>query len=77
MFPAGLAVQARQGVNVSAGCNASTELYGTVFRPTVHEEIYGFEDLPRAVREMHRNAQTGIAIVRVAGEMPEKVRTLV
>ena len=30
------------------GCNACTELYGSVFRPTVHQEIYPFEDLPRA-----------------------------
>ena len=42
------------------GCNAGTELYGSVFRPTVHEEIYPFEDLPRALREMHQNTQTGI-----------------
>ena len=48
------------------GCNAATELYGRVFQPTVHEEIYAFEDLPRALREMHQNTQTGIPIVRVA-----------
>jgi NADPH:quinone reductase-like Zn-dependent oxidoreductase len=60
-----------------AGCAAATELYGTVFRPTVHEEIYDFESLPRALREMHQNTQTGIPIVRVAREMPEAVRRLV
>ncbi|GIW42640.1 MAG: hypothetical protein KatS3mg076_3217 [Candidatus Binatia bacterium] len=59
------------------GCNACTELYGVVFRPTVHKEIYAFEDLPRALREMHQNVQTGIPIIRVAKEMPEKVRHLV
>jgi NADPH:quinone reductase-like Zn-dependent oxidoreductase len=58
------------------GCNACTELYGSVFRPTVHEEIYAFEDVPRALGEMHRNVQTGIPIVRVAKAMPESVRAL-
>jgi NADPH:quinone reductase-like Zn-dependent oxidoreductase len=58
------------------GCNASTELYGSVFRPTVHEEIYAFEDVPRALSEMHRNTQTGIPIIRVAKTMPESVRSL-
>src|SRR5262249_26249882 len=42
------------------GCNACTELYGNVFRPTVHKEIYPFEDVPRPLREMHQNRQTGI-----------------
>lgn len=107
VFPAGLAVLARAGVNVSAGwqlgqkvgfdsallsvkqvtldhthydtivgCNAATELYGSVFRPTVHRETYAFEELPRALREMHQNSQTGIPIVRVATEMPQSVRSL-
>jgi NADPH:quinone reductase-like Zn-dependent oxidoreductase len=107
VFPAGLAVLARQGVNVSAGwqldkrisydsaalsvkqvtlehvhletvegSNAATELYGTVFRPAIHAEIYSFADLPRAVRELHQNMQTGIPIVRVAEEMPAAVRSL-
>jgi crotonyl-CoA carboxylase/reductase len=60
-----------------AGCNACTELYGTVFRPTVHREIYPFEDLPRATREMHENVQTGIPIVRVAEKMPASVQGLI
>ena len=59
------------------GCVAATELYGTVFRPTVHHEIYSFEDLPRAMHEMHLNVQTGIPIIRGAEEMPEKVRGLI
>jgi NADPH:quinone reductase-like Zn-dependent oxidoreductase len=59
------------------GCEATTELYGRVFRPTVHDEIYAFEDLPRAFEEMHQNTQTGIPILRVADEMPEAVRKLV
>jgi NADPH:quinone reductase-like Zn-dependent oxidoreductase len=59
------------------GCNACTELYGSVFRPTVHREIYAFADLPRAVREMHQNTQTGIPIVRVADDLPESVGKLV
>lgn len=57
-----------------AGCRACTELYGSVFRPTVHREIYAFAELPRALREMHQNTQTGIPIVRVAAEMPPAVR---
>ncbi len=59
------------------GCRAATELYGTVFRPTVHEEIYPFEALPRCMQEMHENVQTGIPIVRVAKEMPKAVERLV
>jgi NADPH:quinone reductase-like Zn-dependent oxidoreductase len=108
VFAAGLAVLARQGVNVSAGwqlekriqydsaalsvkqvtlehvhletvegSNAATDLYGTVFRPAIHNEIYPFADLPRAVRELHQNLQTGIPIVRVAEQMPDAVRALV
>lgn len=107
VFAAGLAVAARQGVNVSAGwqlsqvveynstlmsvkqvtldhthyetvdgCWAATELYGRVFKPTVHREIYPFEDLPRAFAEMHANSQTGIPIIRVAKQMPEAVAAL-
>jgi crotonyl-CoA carboxylase/reductase len=104
VFAAGLAVTARQAVNVSAGwqlsqvveynstlmsvkqvtldhthyetidgCWAATELYGKVFRPTVHKEIYAFEDLPRAMHEMFLNVQTGIPIVRVAKDLPASV----
>jgi crotonyl-CoA reductase len=104
VFPAGLAVAARQGVNVSAGwqlsqhvtynstlmsvkqvtidhmhyetipgCGAATELYGRVFKPTLHREIYAFEDLPRAMHEMHANTQTGIPIIRVARDLPAAV----
>ena len=107
VYPAGLAVTAREGVNVSAGwqlskavqydsallsvrqitldhthyetlagCEAATELYGRVFKPTVHKEIYAFEDLPRAFHEMHENTQTGIPIIRVATDMPDAVANL-
>ena len=58
------------------GCRAATALYGSVFRPTVHEEIYAFEDLPRCMQEMHENGQTGIPIVRVAKELPPSVARL-
>jgi crotonyl-CoA carboxylase/reductase len=58
------------------GCEAATELYGTVFKPTVHGEIYAFEDLPRALEEMHQNTQTGIPIIRVAEELPAAVAAL-
>jgi crotonyl-CoA carboxylase/reductase len=107
VFAAGVACQARMGVNVSAGwqisqkleysspqlsvrqitldhthyetppgCAAATELYGNVFRPIIHREVYSFEDLPRAFQEMHQNVQTGIPIVRVAKEMPAAVEPL-
>ena len=107
VFPAGLAVAARAGVNVSSGWQLSqqvtynstlmsvkqvtidhthyetvegvasaTALYGSVFKPTVHGEIYAFEDLPRALHELHKNTQTGIPIVRVARELPASVRDL-
>ncbi len=107
VFAAGLAVAAREGVNVSAGWQldasvkynsagastkqitldhvhyetlpgvaAATELYGKVFKPTVHDEIYKFEDLPRAMSEMHRATQNGIPIVRVAADMPATVKNL-
>ncbi|HVV35425.1 MAG TPA: zinc-binding dehydrogenase [Acidimicrobiales bacterium] len=58
------------------GCEAATELYGKVFRPTVHKEIYSFEDLPRCFKEMHDNTQTGIPIIRIAEEMPDSVKGL-
>ncbi len=59
------------------GCKAATELYGTVFKPTVHREIYAFEALPRCMHEMFLNVQTGIPIVRVAKTMPTAVQPLV
>jgi len=59
-----------------AGCGAATELYGSVFKPTIHKEVYAFEDLPRCMQEMHHNTQTGIPIVRVAKELPAAVRAL-
>jgi crotonyl-CoA carboxylase/reductase len=58
------------------GCSAATELYGRVFRPAVHREIYAFQDLPRAMEEMHQNVQTGIPIVRVAEDLPKSVAKL-
>ena len=60
-----------------AGVEAATELYGNVFRPTIHHEIYGFEDLPRCIVEMQENTQTGIPIIRIADEMPKKVSQLI
>ena len=107
VFEAGLAVQARMGVNVSAGwqlsqvvtynstvqsvkqvtidhthyetppgCEAATELYGSVYKPTIHSEIYSFDDMPRCFVEMHDNTQTGIPIIRVADDMPASVQHL-
>ncbi|MGH7289554.1 MAG: zinc-binding dehydrogenase [Myxococcota bacterium] len=107
VFAAGLAVAAREGVNVSAGwqlsqaveynstlmsvkqvtidhthyetvegCTAATALYGRVFKPTVHKEIFAWDDLPRAHAEMHHNTLTGIPIVRVADRLPDAVKKL-
>jgi len=59
------------------GIEAATSLYGKVFKPTIHSEIYAFEDLPRSIVEMQANKQTGIPIIRVADEMPEAVRKLI
>jgi len=59
------------------GANAATKLYGRVFKPTVHREIYAFADLPRAIEEMHENTQTGIPIVRIASEMPAAVAGII
>jgi NADPH:quinone reductase-like Zn-dependent oxidoreductase len=59
------------------GCEAATELYGKVFKPTVHREIYAFADLPRAMAEMHEAVQTGIPVVRIADDMPNAVKALV
>ena len=59
------------------GIEAATSLYGSVFKPTIHSEIYSFEDLPRSIVEMQANQQTGIPIVRVAEEMPSAVQHLV
>jgi len=58
------------------GCWAATELYGRVFKPTIHDEIYAFEDLPRCFVEMHNNEQTGIPIVRVAKDLPDSVKAI-
>ena len=59
------------------GVEAATELYGSVFRPTIHHEIYAFEDLPRCIVEMQENTQTGIPIIRIAEQMPEKLAQLI
>jgi len=58
------------------GVAAATELYGKVFKPTIHKEIYSFDDLPRCMQEMHKNTQTGIPIVRIARELPAKVASI-
>jgi NADPH:quinone reductase-like Zn-dependent oxidoreductase len=58
------------------GCKAATELYGSVFKPTVHKEIYSFEEFPRCIREMHENTHTGIPIVRIAKQLPESVKAI-
>jgi NADPH:quinone reductase-like Zn-dependent oxidoreductase len=58
------------------GCAAATQLYGTVFKPHIHHELYSFEDLPRGLREMQDNVQTGIPIVRVADRLPASVTHL-
>ena len=59
------------------GIEAATSLYGSVFKPTIHHEIYSFEDLPRSIVEMQANTQTGIPIIRVAEKMPASVASLI
>lgn len=59
------------------GCATATELYGSVFKPTVHQEIYSFEDLPRALHELHQNVQTGIPVVQMTTDLPDAVKHLV
>jgi hypothetical protein len=59
------------------GCGAALELFGSVFRPHVHTEVYAFADLPRALGELHRNVQSGIPVVRVAASLPPAVAALV
>ena len=59
------------------GIESATSLYGSVFKPTIHSEIYSFEDLPRAMAELQANQQTGIPIIRVADDMPEVVQDLI
>ena len=61
----------------NVGCDAATEFYGKVFKPTVHREVYSFADLPRAMEEMHQNKMTGIPVVRVAEDMPDAVKSLI
>ena len=60
-----------------AGCDAATHLYGKVFKPTIHSEVYSFADLPRCMQEMHQNTQGGIPIIRIADELPASVQKLV
>ncbi len=60
----------------AAGCEEATQLYGKVFKPVLHHEIYAFEDLPRCMDELHKNLQTGIPVVRVADEMPASVQSI-
>jgi NADPH:quinone reductase-like Zn-dependent oxidoreductase len=59
-----------------SGCEAATKLYGSVFKPTIHSEIYPFSELPRCFEEMHQNTQTGIPIVRVAADLPASVAAI-
>jgi NADPH:quinone reductase-like Zn-dependent oxidoreductase len=58
------------------GCGAATELYGRVFKPTIHPEIYSFEDLPRCMADMRKNTHTGIPIIRIAKDLPASVQKI-
>ena len=58
------------------GCAATTELYGRVFKPTIHKEVYSFEEAPRCFNEMHKNTQTGIPIIQHAKDLPASVRSI-
>ncbi|MBW2313354.1 MAG: zinc-binding alcohol dehydrogenase family protein [Deltaproteobacteria bacterium] len=55
-------------------CAEATKLYGSVFKPTVHDEIYPFADLARCMGEMYENTQTGVPIVRIAEDLPDSVK---
>jgi NADPH:quinone reductase-like Zn-dependent oxidoreductase len=55
------------------GVDSATELYGRVYKPTIHSEIYAFEDLPRAMAEMGAATQSGIPIIRIAEKLPASV----
>lgn len=55
-------------------CEEATKLYGKVYKPTIHDEIYAFEDLPRCMVEMWENTQTGVPIVRIAKDLPDSVK---
>ena len=55
------------------GCAAATELYGSVFKPTIHKEIYDFEQLPRCFQDMRENVHTGIPIIRMVKDLPASV----
>jgi len=55
-------------------CAEATKLYGSVYRPSIHDEIYLFEDLPRCMVEMYENSQTGVPIIRVARDLPASVQ---
>jgi hypothetical protein len=44
-----------------------------VFKPKIHDEVYSFDDLPRAFDEMEAGKHTGIPVVRVAEEPPAGV----
>ena len=59
-----------------SGCVEATQLYGSVFKPTIHSEVYAFEDLPRCFEEMHQNTQDGIPIIRVAQDLPDSVAAI-
>lgn len=59
------------------GSNTCIELYGRVYKPTVHKEIYRFEDMPRSFDELEEATQTGIPIIQVAADLPASVKHLV
>jgi NADPH:quinone reductase-like Zn-dependent oxidoreductase len=56
---------------------AVLSLFGRVFRPLIHPEIYSFEELPRAIEELRRSEQNGLAVIRVARDLPGAVAPLV
>jgi len=74
VFDAGMQAVAREGVNISAGWQLAMNVS---YNSALMSEIYAFEDLPRAMEEMHENSQTGIPIIRVAKDLPEAVQSLV
>ena len=64
-------------IETRAGLAAAAHLFGAPLRPLVHDEIYDFSQLPRALQELQEGVHTGIPVVRVASDLPQSVRHLV
>jgi NADPH:quinone reductase-like Zn-dependent oxidoreductase len=57
-------------------CVAATEMYGIVFRPTIHPRVFTFDTLPDAFDAMQDGATDGTPIIQIATELPSEVEAL-